>query len=63
MVATQISQSIMFDLRRQVFDRLLGQSVGFFTHNRSGELLSRINNDVNSVEDVVADTVLGLCPT
>jgi ATP-binding cassette, subfamily B, bacterial len=56
----QISQGIMFDLRRQVFDRLLGQSVGFFTHNRSGELLSRINNDVNSVEDVVADTVLGL---
>jgi ATP-binding cassette subfamily B protein len=50
----------MFDLRRQLFDRLLGQSVGFFTHSRSGDLLSRMNNDVGGIEDVVSETVFGL---
>ncbi len=57
---TWISQGIMFDLRGQLFDRLLGQSVGFFTHSRSGDLLSRMNNDVGGIEDVVSQTVFGL---
>jgi ATP-binding cassette subfamily B protein len=55
-----ISQGIMFELRRQLFDRLLDQSVGFFTKSRSGEVMSRLSNDVDGVEDVVTDTVFGL---
>src|SRR6266571_7016667 len=55
-----ISQHIMYDLREQLFGRLLGQSVGFFTASRTGDVMSRIGNDVNAVEDVVADTILGL---
>src|SRR5919206_2944944 len=39
---------------------LVGQSVGFFTHSRSGDLLSRMNNDVGGIADVVSDTVFGL---
>src|SRR5918911_1165544 len=56
---TRISQGIMFDLRAQLFDRLLGQSVGFFTHSRSGDLLSRMNNDVGGIADVGSDTGFG----
>jgi ATP-binding cassette subfamily B protein len=56
---TTISQGIMFDLRRQLFGRLTMQSVGFFTSSRTGDLLSRMNNDVGGIEDVVADTVFG----
>ncbi|MDQ6875578.1 MAG: ABC transporter ATP-binding protein/permease [Actinomycetota bacterium] len=55
-----ISQGIMSELRRQLFDRLLDQSVGFFTRSRSGEVMSRLTNDVDGVEDVVTDTVFGL---
>ena len=55
-----ISQGIMFELRRELFDRLLDQSVDFFTKSRSGEVMSRLSNDVDGVEDVVADTVFGL---
>jgi ATP-binding cassette, subfamily B, bacterial len=55
-----ISQHIMHDLREQLFGRLVRQSVGFFTKSRTGDVLSRIGNDVNAVEDVVADTILGL---
>jgi len=58
--STQISQGIMFDLRGRLFARLLSQSVGFFTASRTGEVLSRIDNDVGGIQDVVSDTVLGL---
>jgi hypothetical protein len=43
----RISQSIIFDLRGHVFDRLLHQSVGLYTTNRAGEVISRIGNDVD----------------
>src|SRR5438132_7452903 len=38
----------------------LGQSVGFFTSRRSGDLLSRMSNDVGGIQDVVSETVFGL---
>jgi ATP-binding cassette, subfamily B, bacterial len=56
----RISQGIIFDLREQVFDRLVHQSVGFYTSNRAGEVMSRIGNDVNGIENVVADTIFGI---
>ena len=57
---TTISEGIEYDLRRQLFDRLLQQSMGFYTNSRTGDLLSRMNNDVGGIEDVVSDTVFGL---
>jgi ATP-binding cassette, subfamily B, bacterial len=56
----RISQGIIFDLREQLFDRLVHQSVGFYTNNRAGEVMSRIGNDVNDIESVVAQTVFGV---
>jgi hypothetical protein len=35
-----IGERILFDLVEQLFDRLLGQSMGFFTKGRSGDLLA-----------------------
>jgi ATP-binding cassette subfamily B protein len=58
--STVISQGIVARLRRQLFTRLLDQPVGFFTHHKTGDLLSRINTDIDGVEDVVTDTVFGL---
>jgi ATP-binding cassette subfamily B protein len=58
-LTTSISQGIMFDLRRQLFGRLVQQSIGFFTSSRTGDLLSRMNNDVGGIEDVISDTVFG----
>jgi ATP-binding cassette, subfamily B, bacterial len=59
-LSERISQGIIFDLREQLFASLLRQSVGFYTGRRGGDVMSRIGNDVNGIEDVVADTVLGL---
>jgi ATP-binding cassette subfamily B protein len=59
-IEERISQGIIFDLREQLFDRLVHQSVGFYTHNRAGDVMSRIGNDVNGIENVVADTIFGV---
>jgi ATP-binding cassette subfamily B protein len=59
-LSTSISQGIMFDLREQLFDRLMHQSVGFYTSNRTGDLLSRMNNDVGGIHEVIVNTVFGL---
>src|SRR6266700_160026 len=58
--STVISQGIVATLRRERCTRLLDQPVAFFTHRKAGDLLSRINTDIDGVEDVVADTVFGL---
>src|ERR671936_447649 len=55
-----ISEGIMFDLRNQLFNHLLKQSVAFFTKSRTGDVMSRIQNDVNAVQSVVSDTIFNL---
>ena len=58
--SNRISQSIMFDLRNQLFDRVLKQSMAFFTGTRTGDVMSRLSNDVNGVQSVVSDTIFSL---
>jgi ATP-binding cassette subfamily B protein len=59
-LSTLTSQGIVATLRGELFDALLEQPVGFFTSHKAGDLYSRINNDIDGVEDVVATTVFGL---
>jgi ATP-binding cassette subfamily B protein len=56
----RISEGIMADLRGSLFDRLIGQTVSFYTHSRTGDVLSRLENDVGRVDDVVSSTIFGL---
>jgi ATP-binding cassette subfamily B protein len=58
--SNRISQSIMFDLRNQLFGRVLKQSIAFFTTTRTGDVMSRLSNDVNGVQSVVSDTIFSL---
>lgn len=59
-IMLRISNQIVASLRRQLVGALLGQSIGYFTGARGGELMSRLLNDVNVAETVVGDTALGL---
>jgi len=51
-----IGQRIMRDLRNQLYDHLQGMSLRFFTGTRTGEIQSRLVNDVAGVQSVVSDT-------
>ena len=52
-VAAHIGQSVMRDLRERLYGRLKSMPLRFFTDTRTGEIQSRLTNDVAGVDDVV----------
>ncbi len=59
-LATVMGQAVMFQLRTDMYERLLRQSLRFFTNTKSGEILSRIENDVGGVQGVVTGTLIAI---
>jgi ATP-binding cassette subfamily B protein len=55
-----IGEGIIYDLRRQLFAHLQRMSLGFFTSTRTGELMSRLNNDVVGAQQAVTGTFVTL---
>jgi ATP-binding cassette subfamily B protein len=56
-LSNSISQTVMFDLRDRLYRHLSSMSLRWFTSNRSGETLSRINNDVGAIQGVISTTL------
>jgi subfamily B ATP-binding cassette protein MsbA len=54
---TDIGQRVVRDIRDQLFRHILNQSAGFFSRHTSGQLMSRITNDVNQVQQAVSETI------
>ena len=54
--ANQVGQSVMHDLRTKVYRHLQRLSLAFFTCTRTGEVQSRIANDIGGIENVVTST-------
>ncbi len=52
-----LGHRVVMRLRNDLFRHLLGQSAAFFARRTTGQLLSRINNDVAQVQRAVAETV------
>ncbi len=60
-VMHRLGQRFVLDVRLSAYRHLLRQSLSFFESRRSGDIMSRISNDVNAVEDMVVhgvDTVI-----
>jgi len=55
-LTASVSQHIVADFRRHLFAHLQTLSVGFFARRRTGELLSRLMNDVTVIQSVVTET-------
>ncbi|MDT7701670.1 MAG: ATP-binding cassette, subfamily bacterial [Pseudonocardiales bacterium] len=55
-ISTKIGQQVMHRLRTDVFAHLQRQSIGFFTRTRTGEVQSRITNDIGGMQSVVTST-------
>jgi len=56
LLTNQVGQSVMHDLRTQVYRHLQRLSLAFFTRTRTGEVQSRIANDIGGIETVVTST-------
>lgn len=54
-VNNTLEQNVIYDMRREVFARLQRLPVGYFDQRASGDLMTRIIEDVNSVERLLID--------
>lgn len=52
-VMHQLGQRFVLDVRLDAYRHVLRQSLDFFEARRTGDIMSRISNDVNAVEDMV----------
>ena len=55
-----VGQRALQDLRLRIFTHLQGMSIGFFTRNRPGVLISRITNDVDALDQLIRTGVTTL---
>jgi len=55
-----VGEGVICDLRQQVFRHLQSMSLRFFTHTRTGELMSRLNNDVVGSQQAITGTAVTL---
>ncbi|HIB11079.1 MAG TPA: ABC transporter ATP-binding protein [Dehalococcoidia bacterium] len=56
-VTNQVGQKVMRDLRDRLYRHLQSLSLGFFTGTKTGEIQSRVTNDVGGVQNVVTSTI------
>jgi ATP-binding cassette subfamily B protein len=59
-LSNQVGQRVMHDLRVSVFRHLQRLSLAFFTRTRTGEVQSRISNDIGGVQSVVTNTATSI---
>jgi ATP-binding cassette subfamily B protein len=59
-VTNRVGQRVMEDLRNRLYAHLQGMSLRFFTGTRTGEIQSRLTNDVGGIQSVVTDTATSL---
>lgn len=55
-----IGQSVIKDIREQMFSKLEEMSVAYFVRHSTGELLSRMNNDVALVQGAMTSAITGI---
>ncbi|MER7321105.1 ABC transporter ATP-binding protein [Streptomyces albidoflavus] len=60
LISTTVGQRVMHDLRTAVYARLQSMSLAFFTRTRTGEIQSRISNDIGGMQATVTSTATSL---
>ncbi len=55
-----VGERVVADIRRQLYQHLISLSLGFFANRRTGELVSRIGNDVTMLQAAVSDNLVSL---
>jgi ATP-binding cassette subfamily B protein len=56
-LSARIGEGVIYDLRQEMYAHLQGMSLRFFTHTKSGEIISRFNNDVVGAQSAITGTL------
>jgi len=52
-VMVTMGQNVLYNLRRQIFDKIQELSLGFFDQHEAGDLMSRLTNDTDVINQVL----------
>ncbi len=55
-----VGQRVIHDLRNQLYERVTAQSLNFFSHRKTGELMARISADTLLVQGAVTSAITSL---
>jgi ATP-binding cassette subfamily B protein len=58
--SARAGEGIIYDLRRELYDHLQRMSLRFFTATKTGELISRLNNDVVGAQQAITGTFVSI---
>ena len=56
----QLGQSVIFDLRRELFNHIQRLSLRFFDERSAGSILVRITNDINSLQELLTNGIVNV---
>ena len=59
-VNARVGEGVTFDLRVALFTHLQSMSLRFFTNTKTGELMSRLNNDVVGAQNAISNTIVNI---
>ncbi|MCB8944175.1 MAG: ABC transporter ATP-binding protein [Ardenticatenaceae bacterium] len=57
-INSQIGEGVIYDLRRSLYEHMQRMSLRFFTQTRTGEIMSRLNNDVVGAQQAISNTIV-----
>ena len=58
-ILAQVGQHILYDIRSQLFRKLQSLSLTFFDTRNSGSLITRLTSDVNALNEVLTEGIVG----
>lgn len=59
-LVARVAQRIMLDIRKELGRKLQSLSIRFFDRNRTGDLMSRVTNDVDAVDQLLSQNLLSI---
>lgn len=59
-VNAHVGEGVIYDLRVTLYDHLQRQSLRFFTNTKTGEMMSRLNNDVIDAQRAISNTIVDI---
>ncbi len=57
-ITSDLGQRLIYDLRNQLYDHIQHLPLNYFENNKTGDIMSRIMNDVNSLEQAIVGPVI-----
>ncbi len=58
--SSNVGEGIIFDLRRELYEHLQRMSLRFYTATKTGELMSRLNSDVEGAQSAITGTFVSI---